>query len=334
MENESQQDMTTKEVAKYLGLQMQTIHGYVRKKRLVPWNYNTWKIDGTYLFNRTEVEKFKKEIEKPGLTTTDILEYLKQKNIFVSEATLNTKIRSNEISAEMLKYRNKDIYFFKENDLESIVNVFKNHKKGIRFINKKRGYYLFQPFINKTTGEKARILKMDGPDGFALTTFEKSIAITELKNQGFEPQIKLEKVKNNKKGFILLKFPKPDRIQSKIYDVIDIIIKESGTNNIKLDSTEHEINIEVKPVLLPLIQRENVEEIELINCNIFDGEVVNRPNGIVLNSKLTSFLAYGPVKLKEVVKKFAKKENLTIEEFVIKSLEEAVVRREKLTKSQ
>ncbi|MDP5276152.1 helix-turn-helix domain-containing protein [Chengkuizengella axinellae] len=328
MKNDNHQDMTTKEVADYLGLQMQTIHGYVQNKRLIPWNYDTWKIDGTYLFERLEVEKLKTEVQKPGLTTSDVLEFLKQKDIFVSEATLNTKIRSNEVPAEMLKFRNRDTYFIKEEDLDSIVEIFKNHRKRARFFNKKLGYYLFQPIINKATGEVARVIELNDSEGFAITTTEKKIEISDLKIQGFEPQINIKNVKNNKKGYITFEFPRPRQIQSNIFNVLDILIKESGINNIRLDSTEFEIKIEVKPVQIHLDKSLHQEEIELLNSSLIDGVIIDRPNGIVLHSKLTSFLAYGSMQLKEEVKKYAKKENLSLEEFVIKSLEEAVKRRQ------
>ena len=55
-----------------------------------------------------------------------------------------------------------------------------------KFFDKKTGYFLFQPFENKETGEFARIMEWDGAGNCkALTNREREILIGELKQQGF-----------------------------------------------------------------------------------------------------------------------------------------------------
>ena len=55
--------------------------------------------------------------------------------------------------------------------------------------------------------------------------------------------------------------------------------------------------------------------------------MICRPNGVVLDSDLVSFVAYGSIQLKNQVKEYADIEGFTQEEFIIQSLKEAVQRR-------
>jgi hypothetical protein len=57
--------------------------------------------------------------------------------------------------------------------------------------------------------------------------------------------------------------------------------------------------------------------------------MICRPNGVVLDSDLVSFVAYGSTQLKELVKEYADIEGLTQDEFIIQSLKEAIQRRRK-----
>lgn len=55
--------LTTKEVAETLGVTEQTIYNYVKEGRITPWNKETWKMDGTYLFHAEEVERVEGELK-------------------------------------------------------------------------------------------------------------------------------------------------------------------------------------------------------------------------------------------------------------------------------
>ena len=321
--------LTTKEVAETLGVTEQTIYNYVKEGKITPWNKETWKMDGTYLFHAEEVERVEKELKKPGFTTKEIVAYLEGLNIKVSPSTVISKMKSGELPAVMKPYRNIDTFFVKKEDLDANLHLFNRVKGREKFYDKKTGYFLFQPFENKETGEFARIMEWDGiGNGKVLTNRERELSIEELEQQGFEPVIKVDEENvSNKKGFVMLKLIKPKQVKSMTFDLIDQLYRIAGPHNMKLEVSDSEIVIEMKPVFLPLYMHEHRDEMDLLKNSLVEGKMIFRPNGVFLDSDLVSFVAYGSTQLKDQVKEYAEIEGLTQEEFIIQSLKEAVQRR-------
>jgi excisionase family DNA binding protein len=321
--------LTTKEVAETLGVTGQTIYNYVKEGKITPWNKETWKMDGTYLFHAEEVERVEGELKKPGFTTKEIVAYLERFNIKVSPSNVISKMKSGELPAVMKPYRNIDTFFVKKEDLDANLHLFNRVKGREKFFDKKTGYFLFQPFENKENGEFARIMEWDGiGNGKALTNWERELSIEELQQQGFEPVFELDEgINNNKKGFVVLQLIQPKQVKSLTFDLIDQFYRIAGPTNMKLEVLDGEIKIEMKPVLLPFYKAEHRDEIDLLKNSLVEGKLIYRPNGIVLDSDSVSFVAYGSTQLKEQVKEYADIDGVTQEEFIIHSLKEAVQRR-------
>ena len=238
-------------------------------------------------------------------------------------------MKSGELPALMKPYRNIDTFFVKKEDLDANLHLFNRVKGREKFYDKKTGHFLFQPFENKETGEFARIMEWDGiGNGKVLTNREREFWIKELKQQGFEPVIKVdEEFVNNKKGFVMLKFIKPKQVKSITFNLIDQLYRNAGPNNMKLEVSDSEIVIEMKPILLSLYSTEHRDEMDWLKSSLV-GKLIYRPNGVVLDSDSVSFVAYGSTQLKEQVKEYADLDGVTQEEFIIQSLKEAVKRRE------
>jgi excisionase family DNA binding protein len=318
--------LTTKEVSETLGVTEQTVYNYVKEGRITPWNKETWKMDGTYLFYAEEVERVEKELKKPGLTTKEIIAYLKGLNIKVSPSTVINKMKSGELPSVMKPYRNIDTFFVKKEDLDENLHLFNRVKGREKFYDKKTGYFLFQSFENKETGEFARIMEWDGTgNGKALTNRERELLIGDLKLQGFESNLELdEEITNNKKGSVVLRLVKPKQVKSMTFDLLDQFYRVAGPNNMKMEVYDNEVMIEMKPVLLPFLKHEHQDEFELLKNSLVEGKMICRPNGVVLDSDLVSFVAYGSTQLKEQIKEYADIEGMTQEEFIIQSLKDAV----------
>lgn len=63
--NENQQMiMNTNEVREYLEVSNFVVNNLIKQEELVPINKDTWRLDGSFLFKREDVETIKKE-EKP-----------------------------------------------------------------------------------------------------------------------------------------------------------------------------------------------------------------------------------------------------------------------------
>jgi hypothetical protein len=216
----------------------------------------------------------------------------------------------------------------KKEDLDANLHLFNRVKGREKFYDKKTGYFLFQPFENKKTGEFARIMEWDGTgNGKALTNQERELLIGDLKLQGFESILELdEEITNNKKGSVVLRLVKPKQVKSMTFDLIDQFYRIAGSN-MKLEVLDGEIKIEMKPVILPFYKTEHRDEIDLLKSSLVEGKLISRPNGVVLDSDLVSFVAYGPTQLKQRVKEYAELEGVTQEEFIIQSLKDAIQRR-------
>ncbi len=63
--NENQQMiMNTHEVREYLEVSNFVVNNLIKQEELVPINKDTWRLDGSFLFKREDVETIKRE-EKP-----------------------------------------------------------------------------------------------------------------------------------------------------------------------------------------------------------------------------------------------------------------------------
>jgi hypothetical protein len=147
-------------------------------------------------------------------------------------------------------------------------------------------------------------MEWDGAgNGKALTNRERELSIEEFQQQEFEPLFELDEwIINNKKGSVVLKLIKPKQVKSLTFDLIDQFYRIAGPNNMKLDVSEGEIKIKMKPVLLSFYKTEHQDEIDLLKKNLVEGKMILRPNGVVLDSDLVSFVAYGSTILKDLVK--------------------------------
>jgi hypothetical protein len=226
----------------------------------------------------------------------------------------------------MKPYRNIDTFFVKKEDLDANLHLFHRVKGREKFFDKKTGYFLFQPFENKGTGEFARIMEWDGAgNGKALTNQDRELLIEELQQQGFESVFELDEgIINNKKGSVVLQLIKPKQVKSLTFDLIEQFYRFAGPTNMKLEVLDGEIKIEMKPILLPFYKNEHRDEIDLLKDSLVEGKMISRPNGVFLDSDLVSFVAYGSTQLKDQVKEYADKEGVTQEEFIIQSLKDAV----------
>ncbi|WP_164931550.1 helix-turn-helix domain-containing protein [Longirhabdus pacifica] len=323
--------LTTKEVAHRLQVKEQTIYNYVKTGELQPWNKDTWKMDGTYLFKEEEVDKIEKKVEKPGLTTKEIRSRLAEKNIHVSPSTVINKMKSGELPAIKQSYRNLDTYFVQEDILQQHLHLFKSNRENKTvFHNKKTGYFIFQSFKHKQSGELSRIVSFDGVNGIVRTENEEEFDIHQLEMLGYVPLTSLSDNYeiNRKRGVISFSFPKPKTIHALTYEWIEKIIVAMGPTALKLEMTHTEISLQVKPSFIRVSTIIIEEGFQFLQRNKIDGELMLRPNGIVFQSNEAPFIAYGSSKLKSQIKHIAEQEGITQEQFIIQSLEEAIRNRQ------
>ncbi|KAB8138535.1 helix-turn-helix domain-containing protein [Gracilibacillus oryzae] len=310
---ESMKDMyTTKELASFLKVSEQTVYSLVKREEIEPVNKEDWTIDGTYFFSTETAERLKQYYTKPGLTNKDVAERLN-----ISLSTAQKLVKAGEIPSFTATYLGRDITFVNEEDL---INYEEKHKRErkIPFYDKETQTYMFQSFTHSATGELARIIEISNHD-------KKVIGITErgtklhyetLMEQGYQPSYKLDNKKSiNKRGFAVFRLLNPAQLNSIVYQLIEKLIYTVGVQNCRINLKEDTIELSVKPIQLPLNQW-NDEEIQLLKQSIIKGKIVERHQGILLDSDEVTIHTVIPTELKKQVQLLAKSQNVKIEEFV------------------
>lgn len=319
---------TTSEVAKTLGVSEPTVYKLVRNGDLTPINKEKWHIEGSFYFEEEEVEKIRHLYTKPDLTTQDVAARIRK-----SVTTVLRFITEEKLPAYRRMYKGKTRYFIRESDLEDFMMKYeKKEDKRQVFYSKKTGHFLFQPFRQKDTDEMARIIEFnDLYYGRALTEQGKTYhTLYELKNDGFLPLYKLEHGKpNTKRGYASFQFPFPNQTQSTVFQLMDVIFKSAGPQNIKIRTTSELIHLQVKPTLLPLDRTEHMNEIDLLKNGVKEGKVLLRPNGVMIESDVEPLIVYLPSSVKEQIKRMAREEDKTMEELAKEFIRDGLDRKKK-----
>lgn len=305
--------VTTDEAAKILSVSTQTIYKYEKENKLTSLYDHKWRMRKTKLFKREDVEQLKQEFNKPGLTTGEAAE-----KVGVTSATILSYIKREQLRAFKSRYKGKDLYFIKEDDLNEFLSSseFQNQEKKRerkQFYDKDLGYVLYQS-LHSEKGQFARILALDG-EGKVVTSDGESLTLQQAKEQGFTPVNDiLDHPYSTKRGYAKFRFVKPHNIVSTIYDIIEALYQYAGPQNIRLNSEDEYIVVEVKPVSLPFTKEKDQSVINLIEHYIIEGKVIVDLQSIFIESDLEPFIIHIPSDMKEFIRKKASVENKSMEE--------------------
>lgn len=300
--------LSTKEVAKKLGVTVTTVYNYVKNKKLTPV-YDDWTVDETMLFYESDVERLLNQ--RPiGYTTSQVA-----KRLGVHQTTISKQIKEGKIPAEKIRYRGRMTYFVQEETLKKLEQKYLSDKEKSFFYHPKWGYYLFQSFVNEHTKEKARVIELNKDSGFLITDSGKKVAFEHVKEQGFIPlEYFPEKKFINKPGYVHFRFEIPASLHSSIYEVIELFYRSVGHKNMKVYVSDGFIDIHIKPFLL----HKNEEYFVLLEEHLISGSVKQRHNGILLDSGMERITIYPTTAQKKKIKTLADKQNMTLNEFILK----------------
>jgi DNA-binding transcriptional MerR regulator len=309
--------LTTEQAAKELGVKPESIYRYIREGKLRPVYEDKWQIDTSKLFYKEDIDSLKKAFEKPGLTTNDVA-----KRLGVSVQTVNYYIQKGILPATKKEYKGRLRYFVKDEDLNGLEDKLDKSKNKKSFFFKDYGAYLFQLYKNRNTGELARIIEIDNERITAVNESGRTLSLDELLKEGYLPvyNLNLQKKPINKKGFAKFLFKQPSNISSPVYEVIEWFYRIIGPNNMRLTKKGEQIQLFVKPVLLPLFKEIHQVEISLLVNHIKEGTVHIRHNGVYVDTNLEPVYLYIPKNIKEKIREEAEKKDMTIEEYAVKAL--------------
>jgi DNA-binding transcriptional MerR regulator len=309
--------LTTEQAAKELGVKPESIYRYIREGKLRPVYEDKWQIDTSKLFYKEDIDSLKKAFEKPGLSTNDVA-----KRLGVSVQTVNYYIQKGILPATKKEYKGRLRYFVKDEDLNGLEDKLDKSKNKKSFFSKDYGAYLFQLYKNRNTGELARIIEIDNVRITAVNESGRTLSLDELLKEGYLPvyNLNLQKKPINKKGFAKFLFKQPSNISSPVYEVIEWFYRIIGPNNMRLTKKGEQIQLFVKPVLLPLFKETHQVEISLLVNHIKEGTVHTRHNGVYVDTNLEPVYLYIPKNIKERIREEAEKKDMTIEEYAVKAL--------------
>lgn len=308
-----EQTLSTTEVAKCLDVTENTVYRYIKEKKLHPINEHSYRIHTTYLFKLEEVERLRKELEKPGLTIRQAAQKLG-----VSYSTIKRNVDDGQLPAIQKRIGSRVISYIKEEHLEGFTTRY--NRKQNDFYHKGLGYGLFQSFFNPISKETARIMSIEGK-GEVLTD-TRQFHLLALEQKGFTPlyEMKSEKYVTHK-GYVKFQFPKANFIHALGYKIIDKLYEKLGIQNMNLEIDEDTIKLTIKPVHLQL----DDDELEFVRKYLIEGQVKkNQKNDCFITSKFEPLLIHLPSHLKEQLKYKTEQEKMTMEEALTKLVESYV----------
>lgn len=318
--------LSVEEAAEVLGVTTATIYKLINhkdeKKRLNPVNRSTYRGDGGYRFKEEDIEEIMPNYYKSDLTVAEAASKLGRSKSFIQKLIKEEKLPYYEDI-----HRGKLTYFIKEKDIEQYKGAILDQEKYLTLYDKKLGIYLFQPFVKRN--ENARIVEMKRLSKNKikvqlLTSSNEKVLYEDAIKLGWTPVNNLSAKKlNSSYGYALFEFPIPLSIDSVIYIVIDELIKHIGPNNMKVQSTENRIIVEVKKSVLTGIKSSTHPDlIDKLNTYIKVGKVIQKFDGTLIDTGFSPITFYLPEDEKLELIRLAEKNGQTLQEWLTMRLKE------------
>ncbi|SEO09311.1 DNA binding domain-containing protein, excisionase family [Terribacillus saccharophilus] len=308
--------ITTKEVAQRLNKSISTIYRYVNEKKLRPVYEDKWQIDSSLLFREEDVDRLIEEQQnKPGYTTGEVAAKLSK-----HPSTIAMYIKTGKLKTEKREFKGRILNFISEQDLETLQKEIGEKESGyISIFNKQHNIHLYQSFQD-SKGSKARIMSLDGP-GVAELEDGNRIGIERLFQLGYTPYYNLKPQRYvTKKGYIQFQFRGSINPKSIHINIIESLIINMGHKNVKLREEEWGLNLYVKPGLIR--NNDNLYlTYESLNSYLVDGYLIQRHDGILLQTDYMPILAHVSKSTKDNLKHYSKISKLSLDDYVESILE-------------
>lgn len=311
--------MNTTEVKEYLDVSHFVINSLMKLGKLVPINKDTWRLDGSFLFERKDVEVVKKERETEGLTL-----YQASKKYGLSTYQLEKWLETGELTAVVQEHRNRETKFIKEEELHQLVHRFDQSNATYTY-SQKYNTVLFQRYIQGNT--IARIISIPKRGDIMLANeFGSEFNLKEAKQLGYAPAYELsDKPRSHHQRFVKFRIPKSDQLRSSSFQLIDLILQYVSPRNIKISVEEEFLYFDVRQSLIELPMGTQLEWIESLTPYLIEGKLIKRVNNSVYldSSNVTKPITMSS-KEYAAINKIVGETNSTIEEFIVTAIREKI----------
>ncbi|MFB5663686.1 helix-turn-helix domain-containing protein [Alteribacillus sp. HJP-4] len=304
----------SKDLAKLLEVSEATIYKYIKDGKVIPYNKETWNIDGEYRFSEEEALKgLEAQEEKPGMTTKDIAEQLG-----ITAYTVSRHIKSGKLPAEKIMYKGLERYFVTEEDFHTYASSIQETKQE-KVYNKDLEFYLFEPLYNHQGELVARVLNAEEP--VIQSKSGKELSVEEaLPLQRSDEKINVMKGKIVRKpGYAVFSFPKSDNIFSSTYQFMHYLISHVHINNVIVKQEDSMITFMVRSFDVPFPEEESIQIEEMMKY-LVKGTWIQRPNSFYIDSETEVVQANIHSDTKGKLKREAIAEGLSMNDYVGKLL--------------
>lgn len=311
--------MNTTEVKEYLDVSHFVINSLMKLGKLVPINKDTWRLDGSFLFERKDVEVVKKERETEGLTL-----YQASKKYGLSTYQLEKWLEAGDLTVVVQEHRNRETKFIKEEELHQLVHRFDQSNATYTY-SQKYNTVLFQRYIQGNT--IARIISIPKRGDIMLANeFGSEFTLKEAKKLGYAPAYELsDKPRSHHQRFVKFRIPKSDQLRSSSFQLIDLILQYVSPRNIKISVEEEFLYFDVRQSLIELPMGTQLEWIESLTPYLIEGKLIKRVNNSVYldSSNVTKPITMSS-KEYAAINKIVGETNSTIEEFIVTAIREKI----------
>lgn len=319
MSENQQVIMNTTEVREYLGVSNFVVNNLIKQEELIPINKDTWRLDGSFLFKKEDVEAIKKERETEGITL-----YQASKKYGVSTYQLEKWLEDGKLTATIQEHRNRETKFITEEDLLQLVKQY-DQANALYTYSQKYNTVLFHRYIQGNTIARVFSIPKRG-DIMLIDEFGSEFTIKEALKSGFVPAYDLsDKPRSHHQRFVKFRLPKSDQLRSSSFQLIDLILQYVSPRNLKISEEEGYWYFDIRQSLIELPMGMQMEWIETLTPYLIEGKLIKRVNNSVY---LDSSSVTKPVTMSnkeyQAINKIVEETNSTIEEFIASAIREKI----------
>ncbi|PEQ47373.1 helix-turn-helix domain-containing protein [Bacillus cereus] len=312
-------NMTTNEVKECLNISQFTFNNLVKQGQLNPLNKDTWRLDGSFLFKREDVEKLKEELAVEGISL-----YHASKTYHISMYQLEKWIAEGKLVCTIQEHRNRKTKFVKEDDIFELVQQI-GREKTLYTYSQKHNAVLLQRFMKGNT--LARIISIPKRGNIVLLDeFGNNLTLSAALKEGYEPAYMLsDKPRSQHQRFVKFRFPKSNQLRNNSFELIDLILRYVSPRNLKISEEGDFWYFDVRQSLIELPMDMQLEWIESLAPYLIEGKLVKRVNNSVYldSNTVTKPVTLTSNEYKSIVK-IVKETDSSIEEFITAAIREKI----------
>lgn len=316
-----EQYMDTNEVKEYLRISNFTFKKLMKENKLTPINKDTWRLDGSFLFQKNQVTALQTQLHIEGMTLNQA-----SKQFHISMYQLWKWIEEEELSYTIQMHRNKETKFVQEGDVKNLAEKL-DDANSLYTYSRKYNVVLFQKFIQGNTIARITSIPKRG-DIIVTDEFGNEMTLQQSKESGFLAAYQLsDKPRSHHQKFVKLRFLKTHNLRSDIFQRIDFLLQYVSPRNLRISEEHNFWIIEIRQSLIQVPMQIQQEWVDSLMPYIIEGKLVKRPNNnIYIDSNSVTKSVVLSSSEYQSISNIVTEEKMSIEEFITSAIREKLDR--------